>query len=416
MSMLIRLVRIPSSIDGSGTHDEMPVHQHYPTDTGERLRIARETAGLTQAAAASKISVARTTLVAIEKGDRRVRALEVQQLARAYGISVNSLLRREAIFVSLVPRFRRLSTSGDEAGDRAATLLESLVRAEVELETLLGVGRQFNYPPERPLLRGDVRAQAEHDATELRTWLGLGLAPVRDLISLLELDIGMRVYVRPLESTVSGLFAYDTEFGACMLLNASYSMGRRNQTGAHELGHFISSRSKPVVMRADKSSNSREERYANAFGRAFLTPARTIMQQFREVTAGASHLTRRHVIVLAHSFNVPREAMVRRLEQLRLARRGSWEWFQDHGGITNVMEQRVLGNLDAGEIEDTSAGRHRSFRLLALAEQAWQQGLLSEGQLAELLRIDQIELRRLLDDIAEEGSQDEALELPDWLH
>ena len=43
---------------------------------------------------------------------------------------------------------------------------------------------------------GDVRIQAENDATELRQWLGLGLAPVRDLVSLLELDLGVRVYVR----------------------------------------------------------------------------------------------------------------------------------------------------------------------------------------------------------------------------
>jgi DNA-binding XRE family transcriptional regulator len=45
--------------------------------------------------------VARTTLTAIEKGQRRARFPEVQALAEAYGTSVNALLRREAVHVDL---------------------------------------------------------------------------------------------------------------------------------------------------------------------------------------------------------------------------------------------------------------------------------------------------------------------------
>ncbi len=169
-------------------------------DVGERLRTAREAAGITQADAAASIDVARTTLVAIEKGQRRIRTDELQRLAREYSTSVNALLRRESVYVDLVPRFRKLTTSSDEASDAAARLLADLVRAEVELENLLGIKRTRNYPPERPLMPGDVRAQAENDATELRQWLGLGSAPVRDLVSLLELDLGVRVYVRRLHA------------------------------------------------------------------------------------------------------------------------------------------------------------------------------------------------------------------------
>ncbi len=53
-------------------------------------------------------------------------------------------------------------------------------------------------------------------------------------------------------------------------------------------------------MHRNETENTREERYANAFGRAFLTPARGLMQKFHEVTAGSDRLTRRHVIILAH--------------------------------------------------------------------------------------------------------------------
>ncbi|WP_312794472.1 helix-turn-helix transcriptional regulator [Tianweitania sp.] len=152
-----------------------------PIELGERLRIARESAGITQEAAASAGGVGRTTLVAVEKGAREVRLEEIQALARAYNISVNSLLRREAVHVDLVPRFRSLPETNEKGIDQAARTLSDLVRAEVELENLLGVERARNYPAEKTILRGDVRLQAEQDALGLRHWLGLGQPRARRL-------------------------------------------------------------------------------------------------------------------------------------------------------------------------------------------------------------------------------------------
>ena len=378
------------------------LHSQY---VGERLRIARDTAGITQADAATGINVARTTLVAIEKGQRRIRPDELQRLARLYDTSVNALLRRESVYIDLVPRFRKLSTSTDDAVDAAARLLTDLVRAEVELENLLGIKRTRNYPPERPIVPGDVRAQAENDATEFRQWLGLGQAPVRDLISLLELDLGVRVYVRRLDPRVSGLFAYDEELGACMLLNANHPRERRTQSGGHELGHFVSTRRKAEILQTDEEENSREERYANVFGRAFLTPARTVMQRFREITAGASRLTRRHVILLAHAFGVSREAIVRRLEELCLSKRGTWDWFVANGGITDVQARQVLGDLTPVDTDRLDADRPTTMRLNLLAAEAWRQDIISEGQFARLLRLDRLEVREILDIVEIEGSE-----------
>lgn len=374
-------------------------------DVGDRLRIAREEVGITQAAAAAGIDVARTTLVAIEKGQRRIRPDELQRLARLYATSVNALLRREAVYVDLVPRFRKLGTSTDEAADAAARLLAYLVRAEVELENLLGIKRTRNYPPERPLMPGDVRAQAENDAMELRLWLGLGQAPVRDLISLLELDLGVRVYVRRVDPSISGLFAYDEDLGACMLLNANHPRERRAQSGGHELGHLISTRRKAEILHTDEEENSREERYASAFGRAFLTPTRTVMQRFHEFTAGASRLTRRHVILLAHTFGVSREAMVRRLEELDLTKSGTWDWFAANGGITDAQARQVLGDLTPLDTGKQDADRPTMLRLNLLAAEAWRQDLLSEGQLARLLHLDRLGLREILHNMEIEGDE-----------
>ena len=382
-------------------------------DVGRRLRIAREAAGMTQAHAAANINAARTTLVAIEKGQRTVRFAELRPLARLYGTSVNALLRRESVYTDLVPRFRKLPGGQDESSAEASRLLADLVRAEVELENLLGITHPRNYPPERVLLPGDVRTQAENDATELRHRLGLGLAPVRDLMNLLELDLGIRLYVRRLAPQVSGLFAFDEQVGSCMLLNADHPRGRRVQTAAHELGHLVSNRRSPDVQYRDGGESSREERYANAFGRAFLTPARTVMQRFKDVTQGASQLTRRHVILLAYTFGVSREALVRRLEALNLTKRGTWDWFQANGGITNGQARQVLGDLLDRDRDSVDAKRPTTLRLSLLAAEAWRQELLSEGQLARLLHLDRVQLREILDGVEMEGVEaDGAPKLP----
>jgi len=370
-----------------------------PSVIGERLRIAREAKQITQKDAAAGIQVARTTLLAIEQGQRRVRIDEIQSLARLYGTSVNELLRHEAVHVDLVPRFRKLPNSSDPAAEAAAQLLSDLTRAEVELEALLGIERRRNYPPERPLRAGDVRVQAEQDALELRQRLGLGVAPVTDMVTLLEMELGIRVYVRPLESRISGVFAYDDAIGACILLNARHSKGRRNQTAGHELGHFISARNRPEVLHRDEGEMSREERYAGVFGRCFVTPSGAVRQKFQEVVAGSARLTRRHLIVLAHFFGVSREAIARRLEELKLVKTGMWQWFQDEGGITDDQVRQVLGDLATPSANSEDQMRPTTLRLSLLAAAAYGQGLLSEGQLARLLHLDRVELRRMFQDL-----------------
>ena len=385
-----------------------PLEQMTAKEVGERLRIARENAALTQAGAADRIDVARTTLIAIEQGQRRVRIGELQRLARAYGTTVNALLREEAVHVDLVPRFRKLVDSTDAAAGAAAELLANLAKAEVELERLLGITHAADYPPQRPLLPGDVRAQAEHDATELRQRLGLGINPVPNIVTLLEMELGVRVYVRKLDGKISGLFAYDETLGPCILLNANHPRERRTQSAGHECGHLVSARRDADILYRDKSEGTREERYASAFGRAFLTPARGVMQKFKEVTAGSDRLTRRHVIILAHFFGVSREALVRRLEELALVKEGTWDWFQSNGSITDKHAQQVLGDLTTPDSQRAEANRPTTLRLNLLASEACRQGVLSEGQLARLLCLDRVQLREMLDSQEVEGGESDA--------
>lgn len=384
-------------------------------EIGRRLRIARQNADIRQDSAAQVIGMSRPTLVSIEKGTRRVRIQELQSLAHHYRISVNALLRREAVHTDLVPRFRKLRETEDVHKAEAVRLLNDLVKAEVELENVLGIERRKSYPPERGISTGDVIELAEQHAQDLRNWLGLGSGPIADIFTLIELDLCIRLYHRRLSSgsRVAGLFAYDNAVGACILLNANHPLERRIQSAVHELGHFVGTRQVPEVLEANERSSSREERYANAFGRALLTPRKSFEESFSQLTAGSDKLTRRHVILIAHQHHISREACVRRLEELCLVKKGTWDWFEANGYITNAQAREVLG--EAAEKSDPAkddANRPISHRISLMAHAAWKRDLISEGQLAELLNVRRVELRGLIDQIeTEEGHTDDLLKL-----
>jgi len=373
----------------------MMTHQLDTKELGRRLRVARESVGQTQAIAARNVGLSRTTLVAIEKGERAIRDDELIALVDVYGIRLNELLRREAINVDLLPRFRKMTEPGEGETETAISILNDFVAAEVELESILGVERRSSLPQERPLLPGDVRKQAERDAAELRERLGLGQGPVRNAFALLELDMGIRLYAHPLPANVSGLFAFDEKVGACVLLNSSHRYERQVQTAIHELGHIVSARHRPDVCDERFQVNSREERYAITFAPAFLMPANTVLRKLNEIRGTSKQLTRRHVIILSHYFGASREGFVRRLEEIKLAPKGAWDWFVRNGGITDKQAEEVLGTDTIRELSSRERLTPSSVRLETLAAQALRRELMSEGQISGLLKIDRLKARRL---------------------
>src|SRR3990167_6787960 len=219
---------------------------------GERLRVSRTAAGLTQEHAAEAVQISRTTLVAIERGDREARPEELLALAKLYSVSVHSLLRPTAVKVELVGQFRKKArtTNGDKEGIAAMGTLHDIAAAYVELERRLNKVGAVDYPPERKIGRGRLSQQAEELAAELRSRLGLGLGPIPDLEGILELEMGVRIFVRPLPSSISGVYAYHAELGAIILLNRLHPRSRRRWTLAHELAHFMSTRFEASVVHA----------------------------------------------------------------------------------------------------------------------------------------------------------------------
>ncbi|MNT95671.1 hypothetical protein D3C72_2375940 [compost metagenome] len=74
--------------------------------------------------------------------------------------------------------------------------------------------------------------------------------------------------------------------------------------------------------------------------------------------------------------------------------------------LGSAVERRDFGKADAD--------RPVSHRMSLMAHAAWRRDLMSEGQLAELLKISRVQLRGIVDEIElEEKETDDLLKLPE---
>jgi Zn-dependent peptidase ImmA (M78 family)/DNA-binding XRE family transcriptional regulator len=372
-------------------------------EIGERLKIARASAGKNQDEAGQALGISRPTLISIEKGQRKVKQQELDILARFYGISINRLLAKDAVHVDLQARFRRQGNVDADAVTSIA-LLNKLASASVELERMLGINFNPAYPAEQPLMPGNIERQAEEAALSLRHRLGVGLSPIFDIVSLLENELKIRVFIRGLPSRISGLFAYDAGVGACILLNAKHPWERRAVSGAHETAHFLHSRSAVDVYEHDRRVSTPEERFATAFALHFLMPAGALRARFKDILESDKRFTPRHLVFLSQAFHVSPEAMCRQLEKFELLPAGTYESMRERG----FNQDFIRGII--GDPAPRPATPPVPPRLAQLASSAHRRGLVSEGQLARMLELDRVEVRGILDIFG--GGEADEIQIP----
>lgn len=376
-----------------------------PEVLGARLKSARSLAKMTQDVAAQTLGFARTTVVAIESGKRAVSVDELRSFAELYAVPESELLADGTPSLDMELKFRLHSSSDDADSAIAHVLLNKLAAASVELETML---ERAMLQPDLPVISisksGSVDQQAEDVALATRQRLGIGLGPIPDLISLVELDMGLRVFERGLPPRVSGAFAYDESVGGFMVVNAVHPAARRRITIAHELCHALLRRSGVVIHTTEMNSADREERFCDAFARALLMPATTVRKKAAELRDAAGQFSVRQLLAMAVYFHTSIEAMTRRLEGLGLLPKGTFESLKAKGLGTQHLEE-VRRELDEPE-----AVNRFTPRTLLLAAEAFEKGLLSEQQIAKKLQLDLGAVRDVLEHVSP-GGEGEALEL-----
>ncbi len=379
---------------------------------GAQLRETREARGWTQKRVADRLRIARTTLVAIEKGERRLKPDELIELARLYGRQVSELLQRRAPADGFSVQLR--STLGSSTDSELAAPIEEfqlLCEDYARLEEICEAPMRKRYPLEYDIRSGDPELIAEDVAASERNRLGLGEGPLLNLRETLESDAGLRIFLIELPSRVSGMFAFTDALGGCIAVNRNHPPERRRHSLAHEYGHFLTSRFRSEITVAERYSRMpASERFAEGFARAFLMPSSGLRRRFLELQRGRSRgITYGDLCRLAHFYAVAVEAMIRRLEELRLIPTGTWERLRQEK--FNVGEAKQLLGIETVASDEPDLPP----RYLALAVEAWQIGELSEGQLARTLRTDRLGARetiQLIENSAADGRElEDAVEL-----
>ncbi len=370
-----------------------------PEALGARLKNARTLAKLTQEAAAQVVGMARTTVVAIEAGRRPITPSELRAFAGLYHIPESDLLAESRQPLDMEVKFRSQTTGPQEADELAVMLqLNKLAASAIEIETLVRSPHpHLDFPPLTFDRDSPLDQQAEDAALSLRQRLGIGLGPIQDLNALIESDLGLRVFERPLPSRVSGATAFDETFGGFVLVNAKHPLARRRLTAAHEICHPLLRKLGPAVLLEGDRFDDKEDKFCDAFARAFLMPAVSVRKKVAELKSLAGDFAVRHLLMMAIYFNVSIEAMVRRLEGLGLVDRGLFESLREQGLGSKHLEavRKEMGN-------DANAARFTP-RLLLLAGVAFDRELLSEQQIAHKLDLDLVTVRRVLSEVSAAG-------------
>lgn len=359
---------------------------------GRELQQARTKRGMTQEEAAKIIGIARTTLTAIEKGERRIKADELIKLASAYGREVSDFVRQRPTIEPFQIQFHGIfQRNGEDEGKIMPYIdkLEELARNYLELEQIEEAPLSRRYPSEYDITGLYTEQAAESVAIEERHRLGLGDSPIPILRDILEQDVGLRIFYLPLRPLkFSAIYLYDHQLGGNIAINRLHPEERRRWSLAHEYAHFLVHRDKPEVFIENVYQKLPErERFANAFAWYFLMPTSSLMRRFQDMRRTKQRLTPADLCILAHYYGVSVAAITLRLEDAQLLPAGSWDKLRNRGFKVREAQQEF-------ELETLSARDEvLPTRYQYLAVDAFDRELITEGQFARFLDVDRVEAR-----------------------
>ncbi len=395
-----------------------------------RLREAREEAGLTQQQVADWLGVRRPGVAEIEAGKRAVKSEELARLASLYGRSVSWLSGSEPAPSDRLSAalFRTTAAEADPVLRREVQLLGRRCALLHDAERGLTQGRANSLPAyvDDQALE-DYSHAVNHGraiAYQERQRLGLGLvAPLSDAWGIVE-GAGLRVFPLQLgaQHPVDGIYAVVDDQRSCVGVNVDKWFFRQIFTVVHEYAHALMDRAvgSDVCNTADgwksahRSLYSNRELRANQFAAVFLVPREALAHyvqgigKLRVDRSGptAENLMALDVVRAQDYFGVSADMLLWRLVNERL--------------ITMADRHRLLADMQArGGVTALARSLGYDWRLRAqpvlraheVALLAYGKGLLSLGELSEIFGLEKSEMLEKLAGwgIAQEFANDDAL-------
>jgi XRE family transcriptional regulator, fatty acid utilization regulator len=358
---------------------------------GQKLRLFREKAGLSQAEACRRADVGESSLSEFENGKRDPSLAQLDALARTYSRSVASLLSDDPEPATTVLWRERPAVGAEEIEAKFLRLSEQYANLERWSGDL--AASRLPAPPLAPSMAWNA---AEDLARTVRAQLGLGDRPALTLLRVLEEDYAVKVFHLSFEPLGAAACARSPTFGDAILLNARSRRWRRNYDLAHELFHLLTW---SLFRSTSATSTEAEEQLANRFASALLLPEEALRSAVTRRQTDATKLATSALFDIAREFDVSIDALIWRLHVI-------------YGGKdTDYAKARIAALHQVSKLyEERQHGTPptRPERFPALAIRTLRAGEISIGRFAEYLSISRGDAMQYVEG---DGSADEALEL-----
>jgi len=357
---------------GVSKHKERPMKDII----GRRIKDERNRQKLTQDELIRKAHLEwdRQTLGQIENGERELKAWELAKISSVLRLDMGSFFpsapetatqplvlwrqqpenheQLEAEFIRLCKDYKFVEELNaiDPDGFR------KLPHKEIDLST-------FRY--------SDAYALAE----EIRDELGLGDYPATSIVKTLEEKYGVKFFFDGLDGAPAASSVSD--YGLCIVVSSTDPAWRQHFSIAHELFHIItwSDRILERVL-SDRTAWDRNEKLANAFAAGLLVPSEPLRREIRSL-AREGKLSEATIVAIAQQFGVSLEALLWRMANQRVIPPES---------VNKALADDTLRALDREHRAETRKSVYVSNRFIRLAYLAYENGEISRGRLAKILK------------------------------
>lgn len=287
---------------------------------GAQLRKARELLQLDPEDIASELNVSQRDIVDWEEERSQPGLKQLEKLAGLYGRGIDYFLRDTPPPPRKIEFRGRPGQSLKDLPKQAKIVLarfDELCRTALEVESLLSIKRKVTLP------RFDESAHPKVVAESLRRKFGADNKPIPNLRERLESE-GVRIFELMVpDDAFSGFSFRHSEYGPCILLNASELKGRRNFTLAHETAHLLYGHESTLCYIPLKLSEVRGdiEFKTTRFAVELLLPVTGVREDFRRRGLSTTP-TEKELGQMAGKWGVSIQALGYRLENLDLIASG----------------------------------------------------------------------------------------------
>jgi Zn-dependent peptidase ImmA (M78 family)/DNA-binding XRE family transcriptional regulator len=286
---------------------------------GERIKLARINAGLSQEALGQKLGMTKMAISKYETGTIALNSTALIAFSKALDVQIEYFFRDSTIRLSKpIYRARKTLSSKDETQILGKT--SDWLERYLSVEEITGVEKPLDLPDPESCRVSSID-EIEDTVVRVREIWNLGLNPIENLMDVLE-QHGIKIGVVQGPAKFDALTMKYNDEHPLIIVNKAFPGDRRRLSLAHELGHLL--------LKLDEGID--EEAAAFRFAGAFLIPRQVAIA---ELGPKRRMLDMRELYVLKHKYGISMGALIYRARTLNIISEAAadrhWIEMRSHG-------------------------------------------------------------------------------------